>query len=206
MNCAFAGQSPDKIVPQIEEKLRKELGLAAPVAYQVEDRGAEKGVGAVLKNVVGNLFGAKEDLLFTAHFQSAQPRAFELDVHVARQGVGAHAGTLLYSTKIAKPVAAEASLEDPKTFGKSKFTGDAAACEKLNAKGDLLKAASNLARTSGEVGGLRITIERLCKILPAGGASLLVVQTIPRMTSMGFSCSLDAKDFCDLAVLVEAAL
>ena len=206
MNCAFGSQSPDKIVPQIEEKLKKELGHSAPLAYQVEDRGAEKGVGAVLKDVAANLFGGKESLLFTIHFQVVQPRPFDLDVHVGRQGVGAHVGSLVYSAKLSKAVAAEVSLEDPKTFGKSKFTGDPAAVEKLNAKSDVLKTANTLARTEGEVGGLKITIKRLCKILPQGGASLLVVQTIPRMTSMGFSCSLDAKEFCDAASLVESAL
>lgn len=206
MNCAFMSQKPEKIVPQIEEKLRKELGLSAPLLSQVEDRGAEQGIGAVLKDIAGNLFGGKENLLFTIHFQIPQPRPVDLDVHVARQGVGAHVSSLVYSTKLSKAVAAETSLEDPKTFGKSKFTGDPAASEKLSSKGDILKMANNLARNEGEVGGLKITIKRLCKVLPQAGGSLLVIQTIPRMTSMGFSCSLDAKEFCEVAALIETAL
>ena len=54
----------------------------------------------------------------------------------------------------------------PKTFGKSKFTGDPEACAKLNANSGLVKLANNFARTESKVGGGTLKRERLFKIVP----------------------------------------
>ena len=62
----------------------------------------------------------------------------------------------------------EATLEAPKTFGSSKFTGEAETIGILNAKGDLLKRVGKFARTESEIGGLTLKAERLVKIVPQG--------------------------------------
>ncbi len=36
-NLACISQQPDKVAPQVEEKLRKETGASAPILYKVED-------------------------------------------------------------------------------------------------------------------------------------------------------------------------
>ena len=82
-----------------------------------------------------------------------------------RQGVGSHAGLLLYSTPLAKPVGGEIYLEDPKFFGKSKFKGDPAS-ERLNGNGDLIKLANELAKTPApDQDGLQRRRQR-ARILP----------------------------------------
>ena len=204
---AFGNQKPDKICPAVEEKLRKELGAAAPLPYQVEDQSSQTtSVGTVFKDMTHALFSGKTQELFRINFDLSAPRKAQLQAYVMRQGVGAHVGLLLYSTTLAKAAAGEATLENPKMFGTSKFTGDASVTGKLNANGDLLKQLGKFARTQAEIGGMTVTIPRLAKVTPQDGAALLVIGTLPRMTSMGMDASLDAKDFFDLANLIEKVL
>jgi hypothetical protein len=115
-------------------------------------------------------------------------------------------GLLLYSTTLAKAISGEVALENPKMFGVSKFTGDAGVAAKLNANGDLLKRLGKFSRTQSEIGGLSVNINRLVKVTPQDGAGMVVMGTLPRMTSMGMDASLDAKEFFDLVSLIEAAL
>ena len=42
--------------------------------------------------------------------------------------------------------------------------------------------------------------------MPQEGGSVLVVATLPRPVKMGFGAAIDAKDFFDIADMVEAAL
>ncbi|MBV9209534.1 MAG: hypothetical protein JOZ52_02830 [Acidobacteria bacterium] len=205
---AYSSQKIETIGPKIEEKIREEVGAPAPLAYEVEEGGASKAsLGSVLGDIAGALIGGEANQLYYLHFNLQQPRPAHLQVSVSRQGVGSHVGLLLYSAPLSKPVGGEVNLEDPKTFGNSKFTGDAAASERLNAQGDLVKRVNKLARTESSVGGLKLTIKRCCKIVPQdGGGSLLVISTLPRPTKMGFSATVDAKEFFDLAGMVEAAL
>src|SRR5207244_611719 len=116
-----------------------------------------------------------DEMLYALHFDFAQPMPTHLQVSVNRQGVGSHVGLLLYSAKLSKPVSEEVVLEDPKTFGKSKFTGDATVSAKLNANGDLLKRADKLARTESQSGGLTLKIKRCCKIVPHESGSMLIM-------------------------------
>src|SRR5207244_4812553 len=135
-----------------------------------------------------------------------QRRPANLQVSINRQGVGSHAGLLMYSTKISRPVAGEVALEDPKFFGKSKFAGDATASAKLNGNGDLIKRANDFARVESQSGGLTLKIKRCCKVVPHEGGSMLVITTLPRPVKMGFGAAIDAKDFFDIGNMVEAAL
>lgn len=206
-NLAYGSQQQEKVVPQVEEKLRKEVNAIAPVAYQVQASGAAgTTVGTVLGDMARGLFGGRADALFTVTFDINTPRPAQLQVSVDRQGVGCHVGTLLYSAKLSKPVKGEVSLEAPKMFGSSKFTGDAETAAKLNAKGDLLKRLGKLARTESEIGGLTLKLDRAVKVVPQEQGSLIVLSTLPRPTSMGMDATLDAKEFLELVGMLEAAL
>jgi hypothetical protein len=55
-------------------------------------------------------------------------------------------------------------------------------------------------------GGLTLKIKRCCKVIPQEGRSMLLIGTLPRPTKMGFGAAIDAKDFFDIADMVEAAL
>lgn len=206
-NLAYGNQQPEKVGPAVEEKVRKETGSAGPVPYKVEmgDVG-ETSVRTVLGDMAGALFGGRSNLLFTLVFDISTPRRATLQARVARQGVGCHVEALLYSTQLSKPVKGEVSIENPKTFGTPKFIGDAETAAKLNGAKDLAKRVNKLARTEAEIGGLIVKMPRLFKIVPQDSGSLLVLNTLPRMTSMGMDAVVDAKEFFDIAAIIEAAL
>jgi len=206
-NLAYSTQQPEKVASQVEEKLRKELAASAPVTYQIEKaEGGGPNAGTVLVDMARGLLGGHASVLFTLVFDVATPRPAQLRAVVERQGVGCHVGPLLYSAPLAKTIKGEVALEAPKMFGGSKFTGEAETSAKLNAKADVLKRLGKLARTEGEIGGQTLKMDRLVKLVPQDTGTLLVVGTLPRSTSMGMDAALDAKEFLDVAALVEDAL
>ena len=205
-NLAYTSQKPDVVVPKIEEIVRKDLGVETPVPYKVDEGDAGKvSVGSMLSDAGLALFGGKETLLFSVAFDIAAPRPVTLTTQVDRQGVGCHVGTVVFTTKLAKPVKGEVFLEAPKTFGTPKFQGDAEVAGKLNGSKDLLKKADKFARTKSDVGG-GIKRDRYFKVAPAESGSVLVIGTLPRATSMGMGATTDAKDFIDLAKTIEDLL
>ncbi len=206
-NLAYTSQDAAYIGSKVEEKVREEIGATAPVPYQVQvGEAAPATIGSFLSDIGAGLLGGKDETLFRLNFDLAQRRPATLQVSVNRQGVGSHAGLLLYSTRIAKPVAGEVALDEPKFFGKSKFGGEATAAAKLNANGDLIKLANDFARVESQSGGLALKIKRCCKVVPHEGGSMLVIGTLPRPIKMGFGAAIDAKDFFDIADMIEAAL
>ena len=206
-NLLYGNQQPEKVSAQVEEKLRKELGDTVPVPFQIESGEAGKTtVGSVLGDMGRALIGGHANLLFALIFDIAAPRPAQLRVSVIRQGVGCYVGSLLYSTKLSKSVKSEVTLEPPKTFGSSKFIGDTEAAAKLNAKGDIAKRVGKFARTQSEMGSITVKVDRLFKIVPQDSGSLLVINTLPRMTSMGMDAAMDSKEFMGIAGLIEAAL
>jgi hypothetical protein len=207
-NLAYTSQDPTKVGPKVEEILHKELTASTPLDFQVEQGGAgNTNAGSMMVDAARVLFGGKVTVLFTLHFELTQPRPFHLAAHALRQGVGCHIGALLYNTLLAKNIGTEVSLEDPKTFGTSKFVGDSAISAKLNEHGDLLKRAGKLGRTTSDIGGIDTKLPRFFKLFPQPtGGTMLVVNTLPRSTSMGMGAAMDAKEFCDLAALIESLL
>lgn len=206
-NLAYTSQDAAYVGSKVEEKVREEVGANQPINYEVQAGEAVAAtIGSFLSDIGRGLVGGKDETLFRLNFALTQRRAATLQVSINRQGVGSHAGLLVYSAKLAKPVAAEAALEDPKFFGKSKFAGDATIAGKLNANGDLIKRANDFARVESQSGGLTLKIKRCCKVVPYEGGSLLIIGTLPRPTKMGFGAAIDAKDFFDIADIVEAAL
>lgn len=205
-NLAYTSQDPEKVVPKIEEILGKDLGVDAPIPHKISDATAGKAsAGSMLHDAGVALFGGREALLFTVVFEIPSPRSVQLTVQVDRQGIGCHAGTIVFSTKLAKSVAGEVALEAPKTFGSSKFQGDAGTAAKLNSSKDLLKRADKFSRTKSDVGG-GIKMGRYFKVGPLETGSILVVGTLPRATGMGTGATTDAKEFMDLAKMIEDLL
>jgi len=207
-NLAYNSQKPDTIGPKVEELLRKEIGAPTPISYDVEaGDGRQYGIGTALGDMGRAIFGGRTDLLFNLNFSLTQPRAARLSASVERMGpLGSYVGPLFYSTTLSRPVAGEVALEPPKTFGNSKFIGEPSTAAKLNASGDLLKRANKFSRTESKTGGGTLKMDRLFKVVPQDSGALLVVATLPRITSMGFGAAVDAKDFFDIAALLEATL
>jgi len=205
-NLAYGKHTAEDVAPKVEEIIRKDLGLSLEMPYIVEETGVEAGtLNAIAKDAANFFFGGKETLLFKIRFDVTSPRPASILVNMNRQGVGCHAGSITFSTFINKPISSEVSLEEPKTFGTSKFKGDADASTKLNNNKDILKGADKLARVKSDVaGGLRM--DRYFKVIPSTGGCNLVVITLARATSMGIGATTDAKDFFSLAAMIEAAL
>jgi hypothetical protein len=197
----------DIIAPLIEDRLRREIGASSPVPYVVE-RGDGPGaaVGGALARVVHAVFGGRAEQLFVIAFDVAGLKPFQLHAGVDKQGLGARVGVLLYSAALAKPIAGEAELEVPLTVGRAKFAGDAAAAGRLNARVDLLKRVAKFSRTNSDAGGVSRIIPRLFRIVPQDGGALLLALTLGRPGCLGFSESLDAREFADLAAAIEAVL
>jgi hypothetical protein len=206
-NLAYSGQQAENIGSKIEEIVRKDMGSNEPLNFIIEEQGTPKDgvLNAILKDGASILFGGKETMLFTVNFDFQQPRPVHLTVNVNRQGVGCHAGSLVFSAFINKPLSAPVTMEGPKVFGTSKFLGDANATSKLNNNKDLLKLIEKFSRTKSDIaGGLKM--ERYVKLEPFSNGATLVIITLPRATSMGMSATTDAKDFFSIASMIEAAL
>lgn len=204
---AFMSQKAETIAPKIEQLVRQEIGANAPLAYAVEN--GEAGTvtaGSLLGDLGAAFVGGTVNQLFRLNIQLPEPRPASLQASVERQGFGSYVGLLLYSTRLAKPLAGEVMLDepDPRTL-QSKFVGEPAACARLNQK-ELLRRVNWLARTVSPMGAMKISIKRTCRIVPHGGGSLLVVGTLPRPTWMGLAATADAKQFFEVAALIEAAL
>jgi hypothetical protein len=201
-NLAYSNQDPQKIGPKVEELLRKELGTAGPVSYQVEDAGAgEISAASMLKDAGTFLFGGSTTHLLTIHFHLTQPRAADLDVHMNRQGAGCYPGSLVFSAVSTKSIAGEVSFGDD-----GKFAGDAAAAGKLNASKETLKNCNAFAMTEGGLTGFEVKNPRLFKIAPNASGAQIVGATMARSKSMGFSASFGSKEFFELVSLIETAL
>lgn len=197
---AYSTQDPAKVAAKLDEKLRDELGLTAPVPFTVE-QGAGTGVsaGSLIAGAGRMLFGGTPDLMYTLVFDIPSPRRVQLRAHVNRQGVGSHVGWLLYATQLAKPVAGEVVLDEKKAV----FAGEPALAARLNGNKDLVKRIDKLARTKTNVGGLELTVPRLCTLQPG---SMFLVGTLGRGHAMGFKMSMDAKEYVEVAAMVEAAI
>jgi hypothetical protein len=201
-NLAYSSQDKETVGAKVEELLRKEVVAMAPLVYAVEDEGAgETGALTMLKDARNAFFCGAATPVFTLRFQIPQPRATGLEVHLNRRGVGCYAGTLVYTAVLEKSFAGEILLDDH-----GKFQGDPGASGKLNTRKDLLKKCSAFAVTKGGLAGFEMTVPRLLRITPRDESAEIVVVTLPRSKSMGFSASFGSKQFFELASDIEAAM
>lgn len=203
-NCNFKSPQAEYIAPLIEGKLRSELNLTASLAYQIQGAGTQRAnVGTLVSDAARLMIGSSATQLFTLHFDLIEPRVFGLRVQLSRHGIGAHIGGLLYSIRLNKLVTGEVGLEKPKTFGTSKFTGDAQFSEKLNSNPDLLKIANKFSRTRIGYSGIIVEIPRLFKIVPQEAGAVLIINTLPKMGLN--NCLLQTREFLELVARIEAA-
>lgn len=206
-NLIFGNQDAAKIGPAIEEKVRSSVGATAAVPYEVEETGISKANVASVLFDVGNVLNAgRPSRLFGFKFTLPAPGPATLHVWVERQGVGAYTGPLLYSACFPKPVAGEVTIEPHKSFGSPKFLGDPATAAKLNAVPDLAKRVDKLLRAETAMGAITVKVPRTFKLAPDGAGSVLILGTLPRMTSMGMSAEVDAGEFLAIASTIAAAI
>ncbi len=206
-NLAYSTQDIDKIGPKVEEILRQDLGLNTPLEYSVSlaDAPVENLVASFAKGLSVAVFGGKEKVLCNLVFNITNPRPVHIVMMINKMGIGCHVGSIAFITPINKTVGGVVSMEGPKVFGSSKFTGDAAAIAKLNNNKELLKLAEKFARVKSDVGG-GLKMERYVQLEPADTGSVLTIATLPRAYSMGMKASTDANDFITIASLMEQAL
>jgi hypothetical protein len=206
-NLIFGNQDPAKIAASVEEKVRSSVGATTPIPYKVESTGTGPANAATVLVDIANVLGSgKTTPLLTLVFTIPGPHPTSLRARVDRQGIGGYVGSLLYSTSLAKPVGGEVTIEDHKTFGTPKFLGDPVAAAKLNATKDLAKRVDKLARTEADMGSIKVRVPRVFRVAPQVGGALLVLHTLPRMTSMGMGAEVDASEFLGIATAIDAAL
>jgi hypothetical protein len=209
----FWTDKPESNGPKVEAKVRKELGAAAPIPYQVQVQGQYRpqSAGQFASELAGDaifeLFGVGGIRpLYTFDFRVDSPRPIMLQVPVVKAGNAIVLGSLLYSTPLSKPVGGEVVLEDEKIFGNAKFVGDEATIGKLNANKDLVKRVNKFARTEYQVGNEIIRAKRLVKITPHAPQSVLTINTQPRSTWFGLGSSFDVQPFLELVQVLESTL
>lgn len=208
---AYMSQKAEMVAPKIERRLRKEIGSGAPLNYTVEDGEAHTASVGSLLGDVGAALARKErgtPFLFRLNFRLPPPRPADLRVSVARQGFGCYVASLLYSTQLRKSIAGEVSFEESSDDWRSKprFVGDAATSERLNADRNLIKQINLLTFPWTQLGSMKISIRRFCKITPAPGGALLTAAALPRAYWLGFRLSGNAKEFLEVASMIEAVL
>jgi hypothetical protein len=203
----FGNQQPDKLAAGVEEIVRKDVGSATPLPYRLLDvANGSATVGSVLVDI-GNVLGSGQTApLLTVELDLPGAQPATLQAQLIRQGIGAYCGPLVYVFRLAKPVAGEVGLEEHKSFGTPRFTGDADAAARLNAAKDLAKRTDKVLRSETEMGAIKLRVPRVFRLAPAEGGSVLVLGSLPRITSMGMSATTDAHEIIDIASTVETAL
>lgn len=217
---AFNSQKSEVVGPKVADALKNELLVSSAPPFTVAPGDADPTtVGTFLKELGGHVAGAalqqavgegiaglfgkkKEAILFNLAFALPAPKSSQLVVQVARQGIGSHVSSLLYSATLGKAISGAVHLNED-----DKFEGDEALAKKLNDNKPLRKRCAAFARTEANVGGMDIAIERFFKLAPGeGGKAVLAAATLPRSAMFGFKVLMDAKEFGDLVAALEAGL
>ena len=207
MNGSFGRKSPQQINAEIEEALRRELGLTAPLAFTIEDKSEGRtGRDMLLSDVAATFVGGSANRLYALNFMLPGVRPTFMQITLLKFGVGTVIGTIFFASDIAKPIAGEVMLENPKTFGSAQFVGEAQACAKLNTQPGLCKRADTFARTNVTYGGAIFRIERLFKLQPQATGTRVVATTLPKPPMLGGNAVLFAQEFITLVGLLETAL
>ncbi len=206
-NLVYGNQDPAKLAASVEEIVRKDTGSATPLPYRLLDTTDGAATAASVLADIGHALGSGQMTpLLTVELDLPGAGQATLQARLIRQGVGAYCGALTYVFRLTKPVTGEVGFEEHKTFGTPKFTGDPTAAARLNAAKDLAKRTDKVLRSETEMGSITVKNPRLFRLAPADGGSLLVLGTLPRLTSMGMSATTDAREVLDIAAAVEAAL
>ena len=222
-NLVYDSRDPQAVAPKVENLIRKELGAAGPIPYTVANDSPE--MCTVTWALRGTPVGSQMQSIFQLNFELPPPQPARLDVSFYELGDGCVAGTTCYSARLPKSIGGEVALEPPEGFlraaastlnpnpyltntftSPTKFAGNPEVSGRLNANGDLLTLANKLARTDAMFGGRGLRRDRLLKLVPDGQGCLLIVGSLPRAIALGLKATVDAKDFFELASLIERSL
>jgi hypothetical protein len=205
-NLVYGNQQPDKIATSVEEIVRKDVGAPGPIAYRVTaGDAAPASVTSVLADIGHVLGSGATTPLLTVELDLPGPRPATLTARMLRQGVGCYCGTLLFSVTLGRPTADQVTIEDHKSFGSPKFLGGEAA-GRLNAAKDLARRVDKVLRTEAEMGSIKVRAPRLFRVVPGESGAVLILGTLPRLTSMGMGATTDAREVLEIAGAIEAAL
>lgn len=230
----FMTHKPEKIVPEVEKMLRKDLRVETLPACQVlpaESGGVPAGsllaevpketwelpvtfqMGSTVGGLVGGMIGmmrgsSNVEPLYYLYFKLARPRYIELQAFIAKAKLAATVHRLAYVVPLSKPVGGQVSLEPVKTQGlgtsTSPFSGHAETAARLNRDNALLKLANQLAVARMDYDRQSLGIERCLVIYPQPTGSLLLLHTLPRMMMVRWS--LWAGEVLALVSAIETAL
>jgi hypothetical protein len=206
-NLVYGNQQPEKLAAGVEEIVRKDLGSATPLPYRMVDvAGGKATVGSVLVDI-GNAIGSGQVTpLLTVEIALAGAQPATLQAQLIRQGVGAYCGALVFVFGFAKPVTGEVGFEEHKSFGTPKFIGDPGLAARLNGVKDLAKRADKVLRSETDMGTIKVKVPRVFRLSASNGGSLLVLGTLPRLTSLNTSATTDAREILAIAADVLAAI
>ncbi len=206
-NLVYGNQQPAKLAAGVEEIVRKDVGSSTPLPCRALDVAAgSASFGSVLVDVANVLGSGATTTLLTLEIDLPAAHPATLRAHVIRQGVGAYCGSLLYAIQLGKPVAGEVGIEDHKSFGTPKLTGNPDAAGRLNTIKDLAKRIDKVLRTETDMGSIKVRGPRLFSVRPGDAGAVLVLGTLPRLTSMGMSATTDAREVLEIAAAIDAAL
>ena len=199
----FMTRKPEKMVPEVEKMLRKDLrvetlpacqvlptesggvparSLLAEVPRETWELPVTVRVGGLISMTRGS---SNVELLYYLYFKLAQPRRMELQAFIAKFKLAATVHRLAYVVPLSKPVGGQVSLDPVKMQGlgtsTSPFSGHAQTAARLNRDNALLKLANQLAVASMNYDRQSLGIERCLVIYPQPTGSLLLLHTLPRM-------------------------
>jgi hypothetical protein len=206
-NLVYGNQQPDKLAAGVEEIVRKDLGSPTPLPYRMLDVATRKAtVGSVLVDIGNVLNSGQVTPLLTVEIALAGAQPATLQAQLIRQGIGAYCGSLLFIFGLAKPITGEVGIEDHKSFGSPKFIGDPDLAARLNGVKDLAKRADKVLRSEADMGSIKVKMPRVFRLSPANGGALLVLGTLPRLTSLNTSATTDAREIMEIAAAVQGAI
>lgn len=207
-NFIYATEKPERIAPKVEKLICQDLKISGDLPYRLV-RGEEQTLKLdnVLQGMGQALLGGRTKLLFRLDFELIYNRPVQLEVSVNRLGVGgAHLGSLLYLTRLVKPIKGEVCLEEPKAFQMARFIGEPVLAERLNKELTLLKQVNQFARTSTKVGSYTLKVPRLFQVTQIKSETWLVGATLPTTKFMGLAKTMNVSTFIDLAAQLEMLL
>jgi len=112
-NLAYTSQNPEKIVPKIEEILRKDLGVDAPISPGSATLRRARPASARCCMTRRRPFGGREACC-SPSFSRSLAAARPIDGPSGPSGVGCHVGTIIFSTRLAKPAPAKSLWKRPR--------------------------------------------------------------------------------------------
>jgi hypothetical protein len=230
----FMTHKPEKIVPEAEKMLRKDLGMETAPACRVLS--AESGgiptesllaevpgemwklpvthhLGSTVQGLAGAMISTMRgssnvEPLYYLYFNLARPRPIELQTFISKAKLAATVHRLAYVVPLSKSVESQVGLEPVKMqkvdASISLFSGHAETAARLNHDKTLLKLANQLAVTNRTYDRVTLGIERCLVIYPQPTGSLLLLHTLPRVMMMRWSWC--AKEVLELVSVLEATL